>query len=212
MSLLSAPAIVRHMEIGSIVIAPFKTERLGTNSYDVELGHFFWRHAENGGVRRPSQGQYAFTKVDARQDGGIVLAPGERVLGHTVEIVGGQTSWPAPRSADPADLYRHEDGSITGLQVAVTTAMHAKSTAGRHGFTVCQCAGWGDVGYVSRWTMEIQNQLGCRQFLPIGALLAQISFEQVEPPENDYVAGGGRYQVGDEWTPEAMLPGDLKIG
>jgi dCTP deaminase len=198
MTLLSKPAILRHMKSGSIVIDPFKTERLGTNSYDVELGHWFWRHSENGGVRRPSEGGFAFTKFDARQEGGIVLEPGERVLGHTVEIVGGRVA-----------ETRVETGQTK--RVAVTTAMHAKSTAGRHGLTVCQCAGWGDVGYVSRWTLEIQNQLSCSQWLPVGALLAQISFEEVEPPGKDYVALGGMYQVGDDWTPEAMLPGDLKV-
>ena len=190
--LLSAPAIRRHMEWGSVVIEPFDIARLNTNTYDLELGHFFWRY-DRVYDREPSNGKGGFLRVDASSIGGLWLGPHERILGHTVEIAGGRV----------ADVL----GSGKRLRTAVTTQMHATSTAGRHGLTVCQCAGVGDVGYVSRWTLEIGNQLDRRIWLPVGAIIAQVSFHEVEAPDFEY---RGRYGVGD-WTPESMLPGPLKV-
>lgn len=204
MTLLSTPAILRHMDLGSLVIAPFKTERLNTNSYDLELGANFWRHFKRGHAApdqiRPSEGEFAFVRVDAREDGGLWLAPGERVLGHTVEIVGGQTAFL------PAHMRRDH---WTSEKTAVTTHLHATSTAGRHGLTVCQCAGFGDVGYVARWTLEIQNHTKSTFWLPVGAIICQMAFEQVEPPKDAYTGQYGRDE--DNWTPAAMLPGNLKV-
>lgn len=50
----------------------------------------------------------------------IWVAPGETILGHTEEFIGG----------------RHN----------VTTMMKARSSMGRNFIEVCKCAGWGDVG------------------------------------------------------------------
>jgi len=200
MGLMSSAEILWHMVNGSVVIDPFEEWRLNTDSYDLTLGPFFWRYTEDVKKREPAEmarGE-GFELFDARDTGHIWLGPGERVLGHTVEVIGGRVA----------------------NNRAVTTAMHATSTAGRHGLTVCQCAGWGDVGYVNIWTMEIGNNLQSASMkLPVGATVAQLSFSEVVPPDSDYCQGGGSYGTWEEeaqairsqWRPEDMLPKPLKV-
>lgn len=55
----------------------------------------------------------------------IWITPGETILAHTNEFIGGCKS--------------------------VTTMMKARSSLGRNFIEVCKCAGWGDVGYINRW-------------------------------------------------------------
>ena len=95
-----------------------------------------------------------------------------------------------------------------------------RMAAGRHGITVCECAGWGDVGFVNIWTYEITNKLSDSIWLPVGAIIAQVAFSEVEVPTSEYAAKGGHTYVLDtldpeeirrKWTPENMLPKALKV-
>jgi len=61
----------------------------------------------------------------------IWLKPGERILAHTNEFIGGINK--------------------------ITTSMQARSSMGRSFISVCLCAGFGDVGYHNIWTFEITN-------------------------------------------------------
>ena len=115
----------------------------------------------------------------------ILLAPGERILGHTEEFVG---------------IF---DG---------VSEMRARSTWGRCGITVALCAGWGDPGYVNRWTMEIANSNPSWVPLLVGERVAQIVFHQTGPVARRY-GKGGKYQAGEDiealirgWSPDQMLP------
>ena len=92
--------------------------------------------------------------------------------------------------------------------------MRARSSIGRIGIAVCKCAGWGDIGYVNRWTMEITNFSNVIIPLPVGLRIAQIIFhETVRVPDIDKYAKKGKYQTSDNikeiiknWKPEDMLP------
>jgi dCTP deaminase len=120
----------------------------------------------------------------------ILLAPGETILAHTSEYIGG----------------KHH----------ITTMMKARSSLGRNFIEVCKCAGWGDVGYVNRWTMEITNNSRNHHIpLVVGRRIAQIIFfetGEIISKENDY-SKSGKYQTSDDikilkkdWKPESMLP------
>lgn len=117
----------------------------------------------------------------------IVLAPGENILGHTEEFIGGDKK--------------------------ISTAMHARSSLGRSHLTVCRCAGWGDPGYFNRWTMEITNNSRENPLLlVVGMRVAQIVFWEVQPVETGY-GQTGKYQTGEDlqgvkkrWSSESMLP------
>jgi dCTP deaminase len=120
----------------------------------------------------------------------IVLAPGETILCHTIEFIGGRN--------------------------CVSTEMRARSSMGRIGITVCKCAGWGDLGYVNRWTMELTNHLRDTHLVLIeGMRVAQLIFMKVDPikAQQTYAGSGGKYQTTDDltammrkWHPDGMLP------
>lgn len=220
-SLLSRPQILRHMDAGNILIHPFFPTLLrrtikgqpGTASYDCRLGPWFFRQQrQRGGSRifnpfdaaevREFWGEPQYAE-DAgmwmRQRGRplrgisehdllIVVEPGETILAHTIEFIGGKN--------------------------CVTTEMRARSTMGRIGVTVCKCAGWGDVGFTNRWTMEITNLLENDAVpLPVGLRISQVAFYEVDSLEASYASEGGSYQHTDnveemvrDWRPEMMLP------
>lgn len=120
----------------------------------------------------------------------ILLRPGERILAHANEFI--------------------------GILPPGTTSMQARSTMGRIGLSACYCAGWGDPGYVNRWTMEIHN-LNENEFLPlpVGFRPAQIVFSATGPVGLEYSKASGNYQqssskhladVKRAWRPYNMIP------
>uniref|UniRef100_A0A7S4IAR7 dUTPase-like domain-containing protein n=1 Tax=Vannella robusta TaxID=1487602 RepID=A0A7S4IAR7_9EUKA len=214
-SLLSDKAILRNMEEGNVVIDPFTRENLSTSSYDVTLGQYYFRES----MPEPGQGIYnpfseemvgrVWGKLQEaetisewyKRTGGLKLenisdndrviwiAPGETILAHTNEFLGGRNS--------------------------VTTMMKARSSLGRNFIEVCKCAGWGDIGYTNRWTMEITNNSRFYSIpLVVGRRIAQIIFFDSEGTvEGSSYEKTGKYQtttdmetVKKSWAPTDMLP------
>ncbi len=230
-SLLSRPAILRLMKEGRILIDPFKIKNLGTNSYDVTLGPYYWREAQPGkmdsgkelpvlpngnvvynpydkdhvdrlwelGKAAPSKeqplNQEALFKEDwpykniKPEDEVIWIGPGEAILAHTSEFIGGCGN-------------------------DITTMMKARSSVGRNFLETARCAGMGDVGYCNRWTMEITNNSRYHAIpLVVGRRVAQIVFFQTEPITDDDYTELGKYQTVKDieemkqtWKPDSMLP------
>lgn len=213
--LLSRDAILRHFHEGNIVIDPFDDRKLKTVSYDVSLGDWFWREGHPEGratlhnlydeesTKRVWQGPYqaedaeVVTKrlgLDLKNvrpsDRIILLKPGETILAHTQEFIGGRNK--------------------------VVAKMYARSSMGRNFVEVCKDAGWGDVGYFNKWTMEITNNSQYFTIpLVVGRRVGQMVFYEVEPLKvaPDYVGEGGKYQksqdvevVKQSWNPHMMIP------
>lgn len=120
----------------------------------------------------------------------ILLRPGERILGHTHEFI--------------------------GMRPPGTMQMQARSTTGRIGVSACYDAGWGDPGYINRWTMEILNHNENEYIiLPVGFRLAQLAFYLTGPVATEYSLASGNYQsapssnlevVKASWHPSQMIP------
>ncbi|MDB5237112.1 MAG: dUTPase [Parcubacteria group bacterium] len=197
------------------MISPFEREQLATSSYDVTLGEWFYReqppqynhalyniwskdHMEHvwgaGKVERAVVAKEAFKKYNFEWDGihptdkVIILRPGETILAHTNEYIGGKEH--------------------------ITTMMKARSSMGRNFIEVCKCAGWGDVGYVNRWTMEITNN-SKNYIIPlvVGRRIAQIIFFETGPVLATDYTKSGKYasstnlaELKKTWKPEDMLP------
>ncbi|MBI4225197.1 MAG: deoxycytidine triphosphate deaminase [Candidatus Sungbacteria bacterium] len=213
--LLSRNAILRHWKEGNIVIDPFDERKLKTVSYDISLGEWFWREGHPDGratlhnlydeesTKRVWQGPYQAEgahevsdriRVDLKNikpsDKIILLRPGETILGHTEEFIGGKN--------------------------CTVAKMYARSSMGRNFIEVCKDAGWGDIGYFNRWTMEITNN--SQHFmipLVVGRRVGQMVFYEVEPvsADPDYVGEGGKYQrsqnleeLKKSWSPHQMIP------
>ena len=94
--------------------------------------------------------------------------------------------------------------------------MQARSTWGRNGAAVCIDAGWGDPGYINRWTLEIYNMNQHESVvLPVGERIAQMVFYETGPVSGEYKKLSGKYQSGlstsleklvRDWRPAQMLP------
>jgi len=214
-STLSDKAIIRYLEEGEIIIEPFTNDNLSTSSYDVTLGEWYYREqnlkdewlspiynmyskemVERVWGKNPDQAKpYSWYK-----DHGIILEnigldekiifinPGETILAHTNEFIGG---------------VNH-----------VTTMMKARSSMGRNFINVCSCAGWGDIGYYNRYTMEIKNN-STKYKIPliVGRRIAQIIFFDTEGIINKSYNDTGKYQTSNNieelkinWKPDLMIP------
>jgi dCTP deaminase len=211
---LSDKQILEERKKGSIVIEPFKQDNLATSSYDVTLGEFYFREhplKDNNNIYNiwnkentdhvwgtvPSRAEkagevfkkYNFDWVGIKpNDKIILLKPGETILAHTNEFIGGKDH--------------------------ITTMMKARSSLGRNFIEVCKCAGWGDVGYTNRWTMEITNNSAHYSIpLVVGRRVAQIIFFETGPILKTDYAKSGKYQsspnikeLKKNWKPTDMLP------
>lgn len=216
MGVYSNRQIKAAVKSGHIVFHPYREEHIAGSSVDVTLGHYFYKQEfqpESGGVYNPfdesevkryfkgpleamphgkwckKYNQPLFANIPADHPI-IVLKPGERILGHTHEFI--------------------------GIKAPGTSTMQARSTWGRNGVAVCLDAGWGDPGYINRWTMEIYNMNQHESVvLPVGERIAQLVFYETGPVDQEYKKLSGKYQsaasdklsdIIASWSPEQMLP------
>lgn len=197
--------ILNEMSNGHVIIEPFSQENLANGSYDVRLGENYYRSDPEMKILNPwneSQikkywkGPYnpqIATVENAEKlglevgDKYIQIAPGELILCHTEEFIGGKEH--------------------------VITMMKTRSSLMRSCICTCSAAGWGDNGFINRWCMEIYNYSpDATIILPIGKRVAQIAFFYTGIPSRTY-ASKGKYQTSDNideikknWKPNAMLP------
>lgn len=213
--LLSQKAILRNIKKGNIIIEPFNEKKLKTTSYDVSLGEWFYKESHPRGRATihnlydekstntiwegPFKAEEAKSLIKRNginltnikpNDQIILLSPGETILGHTEEFVGGKN--------------------------ICVAKMYARSSLGRNFIEVCKDAGWGDVGYFNKWTMEITNNSQYFTIpLVVGRRVAQMVFYEVEPllDKKQNYAKDGKYQLAQDielvkksWHPQMMLP------
>jgi len=145
-----------------------------------------------------------------REDLVIMLPPKHTILAHTDEFIGGRASVYARL------INSLEKGTADEeLDPPSTTMMKARSSMGRNFLEVCKCAGYGDVGYTNRWTMEITNNSRFYRIpLVVRRRIAQIVFMETGELEGqeDYSATGKYQTTADmaelkrQWHPFMMLP------
>lgn len=207
--LLNRDEILKQKAMGNVFIEPFDPGNLQAVGYDVRIGPYFYRAKDPGdginifnpldpNTRHWGKVQKAISATDwmakndhklkniSAMDHIIIVRPGELILGHTVEFIGGIN--------------------------CIATEMRTRSSLGRIGGATCKCAGRGDPGFINRWTMEFSNSTNAPLFIPVGLRVAQILFYLINPVKG-YVGKGGKYQSTEdteimikEWKPKDMLP------
>lgn len=216
---LSKPAILRLIASGDVIIDPFDARNLKSAQYDVSIGPHCYREVlpdsprSRDAVYNPYDARHVArkwrpdravrhanlvaTKIlpESLENVGpdeevILISPGEMILAHTLEFIGGRGR-------------------------TVTTTMHARSTIGRSFLEIARCAGVGDVGYFTRWTLEVVNTSRYHRIpLVVGRRVGQVMFHQVEQvAAEDVYSFDGKYQTSSSleeikarWRPEMMLP------
>ena len=181
--MLGNNAILKEYRNGNIVIKPFNINQLGSNSYDVRLGDCIYREKGTSPLFELNLPPCNLTEGSIWADApeiysdGFVIHKGEFILATTIEAVGGRKN--------------------------ISTLLKNRSTIERQGLQVCASAGFGDVGYTSKWTLEIKNISNTDIYIPINIRIAQISFFYVKGVNIQYK---GAYQSQGEWKFEDMLP------
>ena len=200
--------LAAHAE-GRIVIDPFDAELVGINSVDVRLGgEVFelvgsdirdlyapddsrWRKVEPVTVAQLRALNPGFGGTTLRDDDlCFVFRSGGFYLATTLEAIG--------TAALPG-------GAADGE--ALVPEMKARSTVGRQGLTVALCAGLGDVGYTSRWALEVRVVDYGDVPVAVGTPVAQVVFHTATPTDAAY-EGATRYQHAGAVK---FLPKPLKI-
>lgn len=201
MSVLIDKQILHYLETKDIVIEPFVERHLNTTSYDVTLGSYYFREHRTQSMYynmydkesvhsvwgEPQEAVLAstlphrFRRGIKNDDRVILLKPGETILAHTNEFIGGKR--------------------------CITTEMKARSTLGRSFIAVCKCAGWGDIGYTNKWTFEITNFSKVHIIpLVVGRRIAQIIFYKTQQCDRNYCNEGKYHDDERGWSPYDMLP------
>ena len=142
--MLTASEIQRRLGSG-LTIEPFNIDQLGPNSYDVTLDWPMKRLiAREIDIRDPASIQYQDFEISQH---GTVLYPGTLYLGSTVEIAGSSE---------------------------LITCLEGRSSLARIGVSVHETAGFGDLGFVNHWTLEISVRVPTRLYR--GTKIAQLYF------------------------------------
>jgi dCTP deaminase len=200
--------ILNEMEKGNILIHPYNEKNLSNTSYDVTIGPNYYRVSKNppklflawdeDSVQEYwGTPQYAQTVTDESMSRMyklpigtqfILLEPGELILAHTNEFIGGLKN--------------------------ICCMMKCRSSLGRCGISVCKDAALGNIGYINRWTMEVQNLSRTIVPLVVGSRVAQIVFFYTGDVRKTYDKNGGVYQneyrnledLIKKWCTSDMLP------
>lgn len=203
--ILAKEDIFTNLRTGAIKISPFEESLVSVNSVDVRLGADLW-YRNNTWRDLYSPREEEWTKIEPvsveemRRKIGVSdwaagipgdqpcfsLLPGKFYLGTTLESIGTVND---------------------GVKRPIVPEMKAKSTVGRQGLTVALCAGLGDIGYQSRWALEIRVTDNGPVPIVIGTTIAQVVFHYATMTREIY-NGPSRYQNDGDVR---FLPKPLKI-
>jgi dCTP deaminase len=144
--ILSGNSYEKELELGNIVISPFRKDFLNPNSYDLHLGKELYQLDDL--IVDPLK-EHRWTEYDLSKQY-KVIDPGKLYLGHTVELAGSSVYIPK---------------------------IEGKSTLARLGISIHLTAGYGDIGFIGSWTLEITT---VKPFvLRYGMPICQIEFDVI---------------------------------
>ena len=185
-AMLGSKQIDKELKRDNIIIDPFNPKQLGPNSYDITLGHWFIlpkQHNSLVSLEEPESIDMIWQiPKHIISENFLILEPDMYILAHTEEFIGS---------------YNH------------ATLLKSRSTFGRLFIDVCPSAGFGDIGYINRWTLEIKNNSRNHYILKPGMRIGQISFYEVKGKGIIYSGAYKQTEFRHSWKPEDMLP---KIG
>lgn len=191
--MLTDSTIEQEMKRKNIVISPFNPQNLKNTMYDITLGEYYFVPKKgnqtflNPYSKKSIKDYYEQTPKKARLvsdfseikddlldsgyslDDRIILVPRRTIiLCHTNEFIGGRKN--------------------------ITTSLCTRSTIARSGgLRLCSCAGMGDVNFVNRWALEVENPSEKCIALIVGKTIGSIIFHRVEGDVKDDYSTRGKY-------------------
>jgi dCTP deaminase len=161
--MLNGDEILEAHAMGRIKIDPWDPNRIGPNSYDVVLGEKLMTYDKSIRYLDPKK-KHNTVIFDIPEDG-FIIDKGEMMLGNTFE-------------------YCHN------LADDLVPMIEGRSSIGRLGLTIHVTAGFGDIKFCGRWTLEI-----AALYMPVKVYpkmpIAQLYWFKTRPTERRY---NGKYQ------------------
>lgn len=154
--ILSDKSIKEKIKEEELVIKPFNKENIQPSSYDITLGTKFrtFKNIHKSSVDVKSDNLDDITEiVEVPKDEGIIIHPGEFILGATVEFI-----------EIPNNLVSRLEG---------------RSSLGRLGLVVHSTAGYIDPGFKGTVTLEISNDSRMPIRLYPGLRVGQLVFSKM---------------------------------
>lgn len=153
--MLSGKAILKAIEDGDIVIDPLVPEHVGPNSVDLTIDEL-WSVEPLFGV------------LDPRKDN----------AGSLNALYWNAWNGKEYLQLEPGVLYLGKTREVAGARRNYVPCIEGRSSLARLGLHVHISAGFGDVGYVNHWTLELLATLPIRIYQ--GMRIAQIYFTRLE--------------------------------
>lgn len=150
--MLSGKAILKAIEDGDIVIDPLVPEHVGPNSVDLTIDELWYVQAFEGALDPRKDNAGSLSSIEWTGESHRTLRPGVLYLGKTREVAGARQNY--------------------------VPCIEGRSSLARLGLHVHISAGFGDVGYVNHWTLELLATLPIRIYR--GMRIAQIYFTRLE--------------------------------
>lgn len=169
--ILSSAAIVDAMSENKIHIEDFHTSRLNPNSYNLRLGNTFITYEQ---PTLDQKKQNRFSTLHRDDDQGLFMTPGRLYLAETKEYT------------ETHQLVPKIDG---------------RSSIGRLGVCVHVTAGFGDIGFCGKWTLELVA-VHPIMIYP-GTEICQISYHEVSG--DIFQTYQGKYQNNHEVQPSLLF-------
>lgn len=146
--MLTASAIDSAVRNGLITISDYNPKRLNPNSYNLAIGNEVVMYKNVGVIDLKDPETYSsITRIPIDAEEGLILRPGNLYLINTAEEVG-------------TDLF--------------IPMLAGRSSMGRLGIAVHQSAGFGDIGYSGKFTLQIRVTYPTKIYP--GLMMSQIYF------------------------------------
>jgi len=238
-SILSKNKILQELKNGNIFIYNFNIDQLNTCSYDIVLGNYYFREQDpnkdtpcavddskdnfcnnsdyvTDGLKSKKIhifNQYSLSDV-TKKWGNVneSISAKQFKEEHNVKLEGIDDNEHVILIHPRETLLCHSGEFIGGIK-NTTTKLCGKSSMRRSNITICDDAGWGDIGYCNRWTLEISNQSKYYStILVVGRPIGQIVFMKTDDCDECYTKKGKYQDTGDiysmikKWKPTDMLP------
>lgn len=164
--ILSGAEIIRQIKLGNIVINPFNLNNVNSNSYNITLNNKFIEYKHKTLDIKKMEPYKTFT-IDENK--GFLLKPGHLYLGQTLEHT---------------ETYNY------------IPMIEGRSSLGRLGIFIHVTAGFGDINFKGRWTLEIVCVKPVRiyPFIQIG----QLYYHSVLGEIKEELKYNGKYQDCDD--------------
>ena len=198
MSALTGPRIEELVRSGTLVIDPFRPERVNPNSYNLSITREVLMYAKGARVHDAYEAAYA--EAYYRTGAAPFAVPFLVAAPLKVTEEEPTVSRYLPDRTDPDDqygsvyqqVYRFWPGVLYLLCTEEYTEtpypyrphLDGRSSIGRLGQFIHVTAGYGDVNFKGQWTLEVAVVQPVETYWPLQS--CQISYTTVEGPQQDY--------------------------